>query len=86
MTTKKPEPHGVRYPWDKWFARDKFTLRRGEDFMCMPHGMAQAVRNTMDRFGWVAASIDIGEDSITVTRRYTKRKRRRAKCPPLNGR
>lgn len=35
----------VRYNWDKWFSRNSFTLTRGKDFECQPHGMAQQIRN-----------------------------------------
>lgn len=36
---------GRRYPWDRWFARRTFTLVRGRHYDCLPHGMAQMVRN-----------------------------------------
>ncbi len=36
---------GRRYPWTDWFSRPKFSLERGRDYSCMPHGMAQMVRN-----------------------------------------
>jgi hypothetical protein len=34
-----------RYDWDRWFSRDKFSLMRGRDYYCLPHGMAQMIRN-----------------------------------------
>ena len=36
---------GRRYPWEAWFSKPGFTLDRGRDYACMPHGMAQMVRN-----------------------------------------
>lgn len=40
------EPWNKRYPWEKWFAsRRTVRLTRGIDFDCLPHGMAQQIRN-----------------------------------------
>lgn len=39
-----------RYPWEKWFKkRRKFTLVKGKDFNCQPHGMAQQIRSRCRR-------------------------------------
>lgn len=44
-TTAKRVPANAKYPWDVWFGRRSFTLERGSHFDCLPHGMAQQVRN-----------------------------------------
>lgn len=41
----KAKKFGRRYPWEEWFALPVFYLIRGQDYSCMPHGMAQMVRN-----------------------------------------
>jgi len=51
-----------KYPWDKWFARTKrFKLKRGRDYACMTHAMAQQIRDTASVRG-VFVSIQINED------------------------
>ena len=35
----------VRYPWDMWLKKKKFTLVKGKDYRGMPHSMAQQIRN-----------------------------------------
>lgn len=62
--------HGRRYPWDKWFARGRFTLKRDRDYKCLPHGMAQMIRNVAARRG-VRVGLKLGEDGridVTVLR------------------
>lgn len=61
MSKKKP----VRYPWNKWFRRRKFTLVRGKHFHCQPHSMSVQVRNAAAaRDLW--SSVLIEEDTLTV--------------------
>jgi len=60
--------HG-RYPWNEWFKRFPLALRRGEDFTCQPHGMAQMARNQASARG-LAVKVTVGEDGlIKVTRK-----------------
>lgn len=59
------KPYGVRYPWSKWFLRGRFTLRRGRDYECASHGMAQQVRNTAYKRG-VTVSLEVGDDHVKV--------------------
>lgn len=33
------------YDWDRWFARRRFFLRRGKDYVCSHGSMAQQLRN-----------------------------------------
>lgn len=42
----KPEPkhRGRRYPWDEWFGKGSFTLKRGRDYVCLDSGMAMNAR------------------------------------------
>lgn len=66
---KKPDP--VRYDWDKLFKRDSFTVTRGIDYDCLPHGMAQQIRNEAARRK-CRVSVVFDGDSLIVT--VTKRK------------
>lgn len=59
--------HGRRYPWDDWFAQSQFVLRHGNDYSCMPHGMAQMVRNVASRLGVKVRLRLSGEGRIDVT-------------------
>ena len=54
------------YPWEKWWKKKRFTLKKGRDFDIQLHSMAQSVRNraTIDGVGRV--SVKINEDSISV--------------------
>ena len=35
----------ILYPWDDWFSKSSFTIKRGIHFSCTLSGMAQQVRN-----------------------------------------
>lgn len=66
------------YPWSKWFklkvgspVRQK-TLIRGVHFDCMPHSMAQQVRNAAYKRGR-RVSIQIEEDCLKITIRRKKK-------------
>lgn len=60
----------VRYPWAKWFRRRTFTLRKGKDFTCQPHSMAQQIRNAAFRHRvTVSIAIDGNEVDTTITGR-----------------
>lgn len=62
MRSRQPLP---RYPWDKWFRRKKFVLRRGRDFMCMTHGMAVQVRTAAKNRN-LQVSVMIEEDNLRI--------------------
>lgn len=64
ITPKKRS--GALYPWDKWFSRARFVLRRGKDYNCLPHGMVQQIRNAAAARG-VAVSVSVDEGTLTVT-------------------
>lgn len=68
MSEEQPRRAYQRHPWDRWFSKKSFTLVKGKDFACQPHGMAQAVRNAaaMDKFR-KSVSIHIEGETITVT-------------------
>lgn len=34
----------VRYPWEEWFAKGTFTLKKGRDYDCEPFSMTMMVR------------------------------------------
>jgi len=56
----------VRHPWDKWFKSEGFTLLRGKQYQCMPHSMAQQIRNAAHRKQH-RVSIKIAGDKLVVT-------------------
>lgn len=56
-----------RYPWQKWFASSCFVLTRGVEYDCLPHCMAQMVRNRAVKEGRVVGVYLDAEDRITVT-------------------
>lgn len=53
------------YNWKKWLKSKRFTLKKGKDFNCLPHSLAQQCRNAAYRYGY-KVSINIYEDSIEV--------------------
>lgn len=58
-----------RYPWDKWFAKAKFTLKRGKDFACQTHGMVAQIRNKAAKEKIRMNIVVTDADTITVTQR-----------------
>lgn len=54
------------YPWGDWLKKSAFTLKQGRDFDCMPHSMAQQVRNTARKYQ-KKVSVKIEEDTLKVT-------------------
>lgn len=42
---KKAKKHGHRYPWDQWFARGKFRLTPGKDFLGRVDTFIGQIRN-----------------------------------------
>jgi hypothetical protein len=55
------------YPWDDWFARDVFVLRRGREYRCSPYSIGQQIRNAAARLGFrVRVEVD-AYDRYTVT-------------------
>lgn len=55
-----------KYPWDYWLGLKAFTLRKGEDFKCQVHGMAQQIRNAAKARG-IRVSLSISSPLICVT-------------------
>ena len=35
----------MKYPWEKWLSKKRFTLKKGKHFKCSLTAMAQQVRN-----------------------------------------
>ncbi len=57
---------GAYYPWDAWLgraARKAVTLRRGVDYRCRDHGMANQIRNQAARRDLVV-SVAVDEGSV----------------------
>lgn len=55
--------YGRRYPWDQWFSKKKFVVRRGKDFDCMTHCMAQMIRTRAGGKG-IKVRVQVGEDGV----------------------
>lgn len=56
-----------RYPWTEWLSLARFSLLRGRDYDCQPHGMGQMVRNRAFQKG-LRAEVHIREGGrIDVT-------------------
>ena len=53
------------YLWDKWFARRRFSLRRGYDYFCTQSSMSQQIRNAASARG-LAVGIVETDDGLTV--------------------
>ena len=56
-----------RYPWDRWFRRKAFTLRRGQGYRCQPHSMSVQVRSAAQKRG-LRVSVLIRESILYVRR------------------
>ena len=59
-------PHGVRYPWARWFGLGSVTLVRGRDYHIMTHGLAQTARQAAARLGF-SLRVEIGEGILKLT-------------------
>lgn len=42
------------YPWKEWFSLVKFTIYKGRDYDCQPHGMSAMIRNRAYQAGLYA--------------------------------
>jgi len=62
----KPVPHGTRYPWEKWFSKNSFTLRAGKDFHSRTYSMAGQIRLAAARLGH-QVSIKINREQTEIT-------------------
>ena len=58
----------TQYPWPQWLKRQKpaLELKKGRDYHCQPHSMAQQFRNAAHRHK-KRVSIKIDGGTITVT-------------------
>lgn len=54
-----------RYPWDKWFKKDKIVLVRGTHYHCQPHSMGVQVRDAAKKRD-LDVSVSISEGTITA--------------------
>lgn len=55
-----------RHPWDKWFSRNRFTLKKGRDYEGKSHAMGVQVRRKADQKN-LSVSIFVEETKILVT-------------------
>lgn len=68
---KKKKP--VRYDWDRWFRKKKFTLVYGKQYRCLAHGMTTQIRTAAIARG-LRVSVHVGQDlTITVLRKPPKK-------------
>lgn len=67
--TNKAKRFGRRYPWDRWLARDTFTLHQGVDYDCRSYAMALMVhqRVAQRKLGRAEVLVAPDERSVTVT-------------------
>lgn len=66
-----------KYPWTDWLKRDKVSMTRTKDFTCMPHVMAQQIRNFARQYG-LKVSVRIEEDTLEVVWQSNAAQRARA--------
>ena len=62
---KRKKYPNQKYNWDKWFSKNRFVLKRGTHFECMPHSMSVQVRRVAERRG-LRVSVFIDESDIHV--------------------
>lgn len=56
-----------RYPWDEWFKKSTFTLKKGRDYVCQTHGMSVQVRTAAAKRGlYVSIETDTDNDQLKV--------------------
>lgn len=64
--TQPVQKHGVRYPWDGWFALGSFRLVQGEHFHGLVHGMVQTARQAASARG-LRIKVKATSTDITIT-------------------
>lgn len=78
---KPPRQYHPRYPWSEWFARDQYTLIRGEHFEGRTSTFVQQIRNRATRDGLrVGIAISMDENTVkilVVERAITSKKSKR---------
>jgi len=57
---------GRRYPWAKWFLKDRFTLKVGRDFNGHAYTMAEQVRRKAYQLGR-RVKVTISSDQMALT-------------------
>jgi hypothetical protein len=66
----------IRYPWPKWLTPEKRSLlKKGRDYDCQPHSMAQQIRNAAAKRD-VVVSIHIDGEVISISCEACSRKDR----------
>lgn len=58
-------PRGLRYPWDDWLSKGRFTLVRGVHYNCATHGMHQTAINAARKRG-LKISVRMTDGTITI--------------------
>lgn len=58
----------MKYDWEKWFSKTRFTLKAGTHYHIDPSIMCQQVRNQASKRGVsVSVKMDPSDNSIKVT-------------------
>lgn len=55
----------TRHPWDTWFRRNSFSLRKGKHYQCMTHCMMIQLRAAAIKRG-LRASVRQSDDALHV--------------------
>lgn len=55
------------YPWDLWFGERRFKVRRGRDYLCGAHSMAQQIRNAASKRRVNVTIVESKRGDLTVT-------------------
>ena len=63
---KSVNPHGRRYPWDEWFAKETKKLRKDKDFHCALRSMVPLTYGAARKRG-ILVSISSDEERGTLT-------------------
>lgn len=62
-----------RYPWEEWFSKAYFVLRKGVDYNCRTYVMVQQIRNAAGptRFN-KSIAVRVNADETTIRVRVKK--------------
>ena len=73
MPAVKGRGRTYRHPWDTWFSKSSFQLKKGVHFDCQTHSMVVQVRNAATNRG-LKVVIQLFDDTLTVTVRNGRKR------------
>ena len=56
------------YPWDSWFLKERFVIKRGLDYKCSQSVMAQQIRNAAVQRDLRVSLEDLEDGFLVVTK------------------